>query len=172
MSIKKPEQRIPLFRIGRINEINKTLPEGLILITSYPVDPKSNLPKDSYALKIEDSSMEPLLKPGSVAVFSKSETNINAFEKVYLLGFRDQLPKIRKIVKEDIHNSENKIKEMNSKRKSFMTPTPLHIPKSYVSPIPDSSHQMFFLKGLKEGASLEIFSLKDILWKHPLICVY
>ncbi len=179
MNNKRSEQRIPLFRIGRVKETSKTLPEGLILITSYPVNPKSNLPENSYALKIEDSSMEPLLKPGNIAIFSKSEININAFEKVYLFGIRGQIPLVRKIIKDDEKNFgkenadiSNKNYNVKPNRKSFMTPTPLHIPKSYVSPIPNSSHEMIFLKGLQEGASLEIFSSKDLLWKHPLICVY
>jgi hypothetical protein len=52
-----------------------------------------------------------------------------------------------------------------------MTPTPLHIPESRVSPIPDSAHEMIYLKGLSENETLKVVPLRDVVWMHPLIAV-
>ena len=52
-----------------------------------------------------------------------------------------------------------------------MTPTPLHIPESRVSPIPDSAHERIYLKSLEESASLMVLPLEDVIWMHPLILV-
>ncbi len=52
-----------------------------------------------------------------------------------------------------------------------MTPTPLHIPESQVSPIPDSAHEMIYLKGLNEDEALKVIPLRDVVWMHPLITV-
>ena len=52
-----------------------------------------------------------------------------------------------------------------------MTPTPLHIPESRVSPIPDSAHEMIYLKGLNENEALKVVPLREVVWMHPLIAV-
>jgi len=52
-----------------------------------------------------------------------------------------------------------------------MTPTPLHIPDSQVSPIPDSAHEMIYLKGLNEHEGLRVVPLREVVWMHPLIIV-
>ena len=52
-----------------------------------------------------------------------------------------------------------------------MTPTPLHIPESQVSPIPDSAHEMIYLKRFNENENLQVIPLRDVVWMHPLIAV-
>jgi len=57
------------------------------------------------------------------------------------------------------------------KRKSFMTPTPLHIPGSRVSPIAESTHQMIFLKSLANPEKLILVPGGNLLWMHPLVLI-
>jgi hypothetical protein len=52
-----------------------------------------------------------------------------------------------------------------------MTPTPLHIPGSRVSPIPGSAHEMLFLIPLSGEGPVEIAPLARVLYLHPLCAI-
>ncbi|NIP99913.1 MAG: hypothetical protein GWN10_04640, partial [Nitrospinaceae bacterium] len=86
--------------------------------------------------------MEPVIEPCSLAVFGPAGSQ-KALHGVYLLGVEGDRPMVRKVVKKDADSPGEKDRSspaslsarVNARRKSFMTPTPLHMPDSRVSPI-------------------------------------
>lgn len=121
----------------------------------------AGLPKNCYGAVVEDRTMAPLLMPGMVGVFCPQSDGITAIENIHAIGLRKGLPVIRRIVKYE--------KPAGMRRKSFMTPTPLHIPSSRVSPIADSTHQMVFIEKLDEVEGPVVIPVKNIVWTHPLV---
>lgn len=126
-----------------------------------------------YGVKIEDDSMAPLLCPGMVAVFSQTGKHELAQGAIFSIGLKSEPPVVRKVVKNDMHpdakNGGNS--GQGRMRKSFMTPTPLHIPKSKISPIAESTHQMIYYKKLAEAEALTLLPAGDLLWMHPLVLI-
>ncbi|MBI5427350.1 MAG: hypothetical protein HZA02_03630 [Nitrospinae bacterium] len=121
----------------------------------------AGLPKNCYGALVEDRIMAPVLLPGMIGVFCPQSEGITAIQNIHAIGLLRGLPVIRKIVKHE--------KPAGARRKSFMTPTPLHIPGSLVSPIAESTHQMVFLKKLDEVDGPIAIPAKDIVWTHPLV---
>jgi hypothetical protein len=131
------------------------------------------LPEGCYGVEIEDESMTPVLKTSMTAVFSQN-VRAPALKSIYSIGLKGEDPVVRKVVKNEIPATEkNDVpqKTLRSKRKSFMTPTPLHIPGSLVSPIPESTHETIFLKSLANPETLTLVPSKNLLWMHPLVLV-
>ena len=131
------------------------------------------LPEGCYGLRIEDESMIPVLKPGMVAVFSQNDRT-SALMNIYSIGRKNEGPLVRKVVKNEITANEKSgapSASLRPKRKSFMTPTPLHIPGSRVSPIAESTHQTIFLKGLANPKKLILVPGGNLLWRHPLVLI-
>jgi hypothetical protein len=98
--------------------------------------------------------------------------------QIFAVWIKGRGPQIFKIVKDDTGNDpadslhgEKKSEEasVNLRRKSFMTPTPLHVPESRVSPIPKSAHQMIFLKGLRVSDPVNLVPVNDVLRMDPLV---
>jgi hypothetical protein len=129
------------------------------------------LPEDCYGVKIEDESMAPVLRPGMVAVFSHSDGRESALKDIFSIGRKGELPVVRKVVRNEIHSDGKADSGKGRVRKSFMTPTPLHIPKSRVSPIAESTHQMIYYKGLAESEALTLLPAGNLLWMHPLVLI-
>jgi hypothetical protein len=131
------------------------------------------LTEECYGVEIEDESMAPVLKKGMVAVFSlKAETL--AHMDIYSFGQRGNGPLVRKMVKNeisDIGKTEASSEGLRPKRKSFMTPTPLHIPGSRVSPIAESTHQTIFFKSFGNQDKLILVPKGNLLWLHPLALI-
>ncbi len=126
-----------------------------------------------YGVEMEDDSMSPLLKPGMVAIFSQSDS-APAFKNIYSIGRKGDVPLVRKVVKNEIPASEKNAvspESLRPKRKSFMAPTPLHIPGSLVSPIAESTHETIYLKGLVEQDQMILVPKGNLLWMHPLVLV-
>jgi hypothetical protein len=119
------------------------------------------LPDRCYGVSISDDSMVPVLRQGATAIFSDCERL--AKENIYCVGRKGQVPVIRKLVKND--------GPVSPRRKSFMTPTPLHIPESKISPIADSTHRMLMLKSLAGDDPLLIIPAEQVIWMHPLVAV-
>lgn len=127
--------------------------------------------KGCYGVKIEDESMAPILCSGMIAVFSVSGSRESAQEGIFSIGRKGELPLIRKVVKNEAH-SDGSVASNAQKgrlRKSFMTPTPLHIPGSRVSPIAESTHRMIYFKSLADPEELILFPAGNVLWMHPLV---
>ena len=133
----------------------------------------NKLPEGCYGVRIEDDSMIPVLKSGMVAVFSQKEST-SALMNIYSIGRKGDVPLVRKVVKNEIPTNE---KEGVSpaggrpRRKSFMTPTPLHIPDSKISPIAESTHQTIFLQSLANPEKLTLVRGGNLLWLHPLVLI-
>jgi hypothetical protein len=160
MSFSSPLERWPLEIDGQETEF--------ISVRKVRED---EITKGCYGVKIADESMAPVLRPGMVAVFSQNGSYETAHGDIFSIGRKGELPVVRKVVKSDIHSDGKADSGKGRVRKSFMTPTPLHIPKSRVSPIADSTHQMIYYKGLAETEALTLLPAGNLLWMHPLVLI-
>jgi hypothetical protein len=124
-----------------------------------------------FAVRIEDQVMAPVLNPGTLAVFSTEGEE--AMDGIYAIGPKAGAPIIRKVIRTDGHEEGAEGQPLKRTpvrvRKSFMTPTPLHIPGSRVSPIPGSTHHMLFLHAFNGENPVQLVRSGDIHWMHPLI---
>ena len=131
------------------------------------------LPEGCYGVRIEDGSMLPVLKSGMVAVFSQNDST-SALMNIYSIGRKGDVPLVQKMVKNEIPTNE---KEGVSpaggrpRRKSFMTPTPLHIPDRRVSPIAESTHQTIFFQSLANPEKLTHVCGAHSLSLHHLVLI-
>ena len=98
----------------------------------------------------------------TIAIFSKSD--IQAQDNVFLVGLKRKPPFIGKLLK-------NESEAEAYGRKTFMTPTPLHVPESKTSPIADSLHCTLIFKVFSEPQGTRLIQKSNISWKHPLIFV-
>ncbi|MGP0564517.1 MULTISPECIES: hypothetical protein [unclassified Nitrospina] len=175
--------RIPLMRLVRgpvLLDNMKEPMEGLELMTSIDIFPGEPLPGECYALKMEDDAAEPHVLAGSIGVFSRQSDGVAALHQIYLVQIKNERPLVCKLVKSDmaIHRrasdpgaTSSTPDRLRQRRKSFMTPTPLHIPDSRISPIPDSAHEMVYLKNPEEGEPMLVVPGRDLLWMHPLVFI-
>lgn len=173
-------QRIPLLRLARrpvlLDNLNEPL-EALELVTSIDIHPPEALPDAVYALKMEDSAAAPELPQGRVGVFCRNRTDIAALHQIFVVQIRGERPLVRKLVKHEADRNRTTAEPgspstagyIRQRRKSFMTPTPLHLPQSRVSPIPDSLHEMVYFKSVEEGEPMLVVRARDVLWMHPLV---
>lgn len=160
-------------------ESGKT-PEGLKRVSEIDLPLAEDLPESSYAIKIDEGAMVPMLKKTDIAVFDSLGNMNNAIRNIFIVGVQNQPPQVRMVVKNETGmDPANFLKPatgsstsyINKRRKSFMTPTPLHIPDSRVSPIPGSAHEMVYLKSIRPER-LSVIPAKDVLWMHPLIYIH
>ena len=174
--------RIPLLEIsGKVEQEAQTgeLPQGLKRISEVEISVSRSLPEQCYALEMPNIFGESIEPEMLLGIFGPG-MDVAALNDVYALGLTGQEPLVRKVIKNDAEpNSSNPGKpsqaipssRAKNRRKSFMTPTPLHIPESRVSPIPDSAHEMIYLKDFNENEALKVVPLQDVVWIHPLISV-
>ena len=120
------------------------------------------LPDFSYGVEMKNSSMSTYFGVNTIAIFSKSDSP--AQENVFLVGLKNKPPFIGKLLKDE---SETE----GQGRKTFMTPTPLHIPGSKTSPIADSLHQTLIFKVLSNPQGTRFVQQSNMRWSHPLIVV-
>ena len=162
LSFASPVECFPLEAVGREVE-------------SFPVirvrDTK--IAAGCYGIMMDDNSMAPTLRQGMVAVFFQKGSHESAKEDIFFIGRKGELPLVRKVVKNEIP-AEAKTGSKSDRgrlRKSFMTPTPLHIPESRISPIADSTHQMIYFKSLAEPEELSLLPADKLLWMHPMVSI-
>ena len=179
---QEKNMRIPLLRMSRkpmdLESLDEPL-EGLELVSSVDVFPDRELPDSCYALKWEDDSLAPVLNRGQVGVFSKTADILPAIENIFMVQVKGERPIVRKVVRDDSFRKEDDAlrdaggtpKHLRERRKSFMTPTPLHLPESRVSPIPESAHEMVYLKSMENNAPMLVMPVRKILWIHPLVFI-
>ncbi len=120
------------------------------------------LPDSSYGVEIKDSSMSSYFGVNTIAIFSKLDSP--AQDNVFLVGLKRKPPFVGKLLK-------NESDSEGQGRKTFMTPTPLHIPESKTSPIADSLHQTLIFKVLSKPHGTRFVQQENISWRHPLIFV-
>jgi len=152
------------------------LPQGLIRISDLEVSLPQSVPEQCYVLEMPNIAEEP---EGSLGIF-RCGGDVSALYDIYALGLAGKKPFVCKVIKNDARDGSSHHGELSqdlsasrrkNPRKSFMTPTPLHIPESRVSPIPDSAHEMIYLKGLSDSEALKVVPLQDVVWIHPLVFV-
>jgi len=122
----------------------------------------TELPAYSYGIEIKDSSLSCYFGVNTIAIFSKKDSP--AKENIFLVGLKNKPPFVGKLLK-----NESEVEGQG--RKTFMTPTPLHIPESKVSPIADSLHHNLIFKVLSNPPGTRFVVQSSIVWKHPLIFV-
>ena len=99
----------------------------------------------------------------TVAIFSKSDWP--AQDNIFFVGLKRKPPFIGKLLK-----NESEVEGLE--RKTFMTPTPLHVPESKTSPIADSLHHNLIFKGLSEPQGTRFIQESNMCWRHPLIYIH
>ncbi len=174
--------RMPLVEIsGKVEAEGRAeeLPQGLKRISEVEIAMSQSIPERCYALEIPDIVMESVEPGNFLGIFELGKESA-ALNDTYALGLAGRVPFVCKVIKNDARSGAFRpggpsepiaSSRVKNRRKSFMTPTPLHIPESQVSPIPDSAHEMIYLKGLNEDEALKVIPLRDVVWMHPLITV-
>jgi hypothetical protein len=174
--------RIPLLGISGIVEQKgqaQGLPQGLKRVSEFEIPEAQDLPEHCYAMEVPNILRESVGEANSLGIFS-FEQDVIALNDMYALGLAGREPVVCKVIKMDARTDPSSPGETSQsipssrtrgRRKSFMTPTPLHIPDSQVSPIPDSAHEMIYLKDLNEKEGLKVVPLREVVWMHPLIIV-
>jgi len=170
--------RIPLMRVsGEVKLENRmeAVPQGLSQIAEVEIIVSKALPEHCYALEVPDITAELEISGKPLGIFGPVG-DFEALNDIYNLGWVGSKPRVGKVVKDDSRagtvrgeKTSTPSSRVNSRRKSFMTPTPLHIPESRVSPIPESAHEMIFLKSFKESEPLGVVPWREVVWMHPLI---
>tara|TARA_B100000686_G_C16563129_1_gene848861 strand:- start:363 stop:923 length:561 start_codon:yes stop_codon:yes gene_type:complete len=106
-------------------------------------------------------------------IFKIENENKPKFNRFYCIGIHNQFPIIGKLISYPAIEETSGSKIFSTtRRKSFMTPTPLHIPTSKVSPIPSSSHNLILFKTIGPEKDLFQSHLEETLWLHPLVRVH
>jgi hypothetical protein len=174
--------RIPLVEISEKVEPEgqgEELPQGLNRISEVEISVPQDLSEPRFALEIPDIAKESVGSKKSLGIFGSRQNDV-ALNDIYILGLEGRGPLVCKVIKSDARSSSSHQGEPSqsiassrtkNRRKSFMTPTPLHIPESQVSPIPDSAHEMIYLKNLREDENVQVIPLRDVVWMLPLISV-
>lgn len=129
-----------------------------------------------YGVLIESNEMDPVLPAGMIALFNSQADKAEGRGNVFLFGIRGQAPLIRKVLKKDGSKDEGRARFTEEQtprpvRKSFMTPTPLHIPGARISPIDDKTHEMILIKSLETSSQVQVVPTAKLLWMHPLVGV-
>jgi len=119
------------------------------------------LPNLSYGIDIKDSPLSSYFGLNAIAIFSKE--NSPARDNIFFVGLKSKPPFVGKLLKNEFEEGQG--------RKTFMTPTPLHIPESKTSPIADSLHYNLIFKVLSNPTGTRFIQESSIVWKHPLIFV-
>jgi hypothetical protein len=127
------------------------------------------IPDSCFALEstnIEESSAIPAR---GIGVFAVGFGKFDAVDQVFLLRCSPENPRLCRMVRSEQEVGAGEVFRA-SRRKSFMTPTPLHIPTSQVSPIPDYTHSVFCLK-IYGQEKLEVVSTDQSARLLPLVSV-
>ena len=109
----------------------------------------------------------------SIFIFNKDSKNEANLDRLHCAGIWNRPPMIVKLISNSsLEKSQNPARFSIPRRKSFMTPTPLHIPSSKVSPIPSSSHALTILQPINPKKKLIAVLPDNLLWLHPLVYVH
>ena len=111
------------------------------------VEIDTDLPAGCFALDLQDMGMSSRLGKSGAAIFSRRFGE--ALDGFYLLKKSGGGLLFCRLVRTESRDQESP-RFRPSRRKSFMTPTPLHVPGSRVSPIPDFTHAVFYLEPVGE----------------------
>jgi len=162
---------LPLMQIsgfaGAPDSVKSVLP-GLKRISNIKVKVDGELPASCFIVELPDKVREMLEHSPRFGVLGPADSR-PALENVYLLGERGKTAAFCRLVKKDASSGTPRLTVRP--RKSFMTPTPLHIPESRVSPIPESTHEMIYVQKIGSSESLKVIPVREVAWMYPLIHV-
>ena len=172
--------RVPLLEISGKVESSKSiegLPWGLKAVSEVEIHESLERPEQHFALEVPNIFGESAKADKALGIFGYGN-NEKALQDVYVLGLQEQQPFVCQVIKNEAkpktQDSNKRLESsgrVKSRRKSFMTPTPLHIPDSRVSPIPDSSHEMIYFRNLEKKETLKIVSSREVVWIYPLLFI-
>ena len=120
------------------------------------------LPDLSYGIEVKDSFLFTYFGANTIPIFSTTDSL--AQDNIFLVGLKRKPPFVGKLLKDESYAE-------GQGRKTFMTPTPLHVPESKTSPIADSLHHNLIFKVLSNPPGTRFVQQSSIVWKHPLIFV-
>lgn len=130
---------------------------------------EASIPDSCFALESSDIGTSSPVPARGMGVFADGIGKIDAVNQVFLLRCPPGNPRLCRMVRSEQQVGAGEVFRA-SRRKSFMTPTPLHIPTSKVSPIPDYTHSVFYLK-LYGQEKLEVMSTDQSARLLPLVFV-
>ncbi|QPJ62966.1 MAG: hypothetical protein G3M70_14215 [Candidatus Nitronauta litoralis] len=157
---------IPLVRLRDVEALIGSSGEdnGDVLPQTYVDSP---IPEDCFAISPQDISNKLPFYGQGVPVFAKQFETCEPVDQIFLLRFSPEIPHFCRMVRSEQKAGAGEVFR-STRRKSFMTPTPLHIPTSKVSPIPDYTHSFFYLK-LYDRENLEVVSTSQSNRLLPLV---
>lgn len=165
-------QSLPLMEIfGLVVDLDGAdgpAPSGLKQVSVLSEFVPQMVPTPCFVLELPDK-IEKSVEPGKKMGIFGPEGDASSLNDIYLLGVRGRPAGLCRLVKRD--SPSGTTNRGNRPRKSFMTPTPLHIPESRVSPIPESSHEMIYIREFSGDESVKVIPLREVVWMHPLIHV-
>ncbi len=159
---------IPLIRLQDVEDFLESSGENKRWADNQ-VSVDSPIPDACFAIFSQDIGQSLPFYGQGVPVFARKIENLDAIDQIFLLRFHQEAPQFCRMVRSEQKAGAGEVFRA-SRRKSFMTPTPLHIPTSKVSPIPDYTHSFFYLK-LFDKESLEVVSTDQSERLLPLVKV-
>jgi hypothetical protein len=167
------------YRIDQIsllgqNDSNSSVLKNLTL--SLP--PNIKLSENNFGVQIDTNNFQPDLFLGDTIIFSKKESE-SALQNIYLFINADYKSVIGEIIhkpddKKNISLEINKsgpIEYRKARRKSFMTPTPLHIPTSQISPVADYSHERILIRPVGDKKQLISIQPQKNIYTFPMVFI-
>ncbi len=158
--------------------INDQPPPPIESITlAFP--PNLELSEQNFGIHIKTNDFQPDFYSGDTIVFSKKESEL-ALQNIYLFITKNRKPIIGEIIHrpDSKKNSSNELHKLNSteyrkaRRKSFMTPTPLHIPTSQISPVADSSHERILIRPVGQKQQLSSIFRQKSIYSFPMVFIH
>ncbi len=127
-----------------------------------------SFPAGCFGVEIIGDALEPEFSSKTVPVFARPTSDRAALDQVYLFLSPEKTSVLCRLVRSE---EEGRQSYRSSRRKSFMTPTPLHIPTSQVSPIPSYTHASHYLKPLDASPVIvtpagQSARLCPLVWVH------
>jgi len=171
---------LTIYKINQIsllgkNEKNSPALESLKL--SFP----SNIEISEYnfGVQIDTNNFQPDFYPGDTIIFTKKEAE-TSLKNIYLFITDDNKPIIGEVIhkpdaKNNISSKLNKSESTEyrkARRKSFMTPTPLHIPTSQISPVADSSHERILIRPIGDKKQLVSIPTQKNIFTFPIVFIH
>jgi hypothetical protein len=168
------------YKIDQISQLGQNTKNSPVLenvTLSFP--PNIELSEYNFGVKIDTNNFQPEFFSGDTIIFSKKESK-SALQNIYLFITDDN----KTIIGEIIHKPDAKFNissELNksgpteyriARRKSFMTPTPLHIPTSQISPVADSSHERILICPVGDKKQLVSVPPQKIIYKFPMVFIH
>ncbi|MFQ5482711.1 MAG: hypothetical protein ACE5ER_08125, partial [Nitrospinaceae bacterium] len=135
------------------------------------VDVPATLPAGCYGIPADGMAAAPPLPAAGVMVFCRDGDLKQAWRRLFLVGVKGRAPGIRQLVRceDPAVDAAAPVPVRPPRRKSFMTPTPLHIPASRISPIPGETHAGYYFKRLEPPAAVEVVPVAAGEWMHPMV---